>query len=133
MIRLEYCRQPRLLLANYGEAIEQVPLDLFNALLARFVAREGTADMIVDLSAAPAAAETRAVLARGLLPSIMLDRRRIFVVGDDVHHELIQLYRLYQERIGMPMPAIVDSLSQALESRQSGPAGFAPWPERDDG
>ena len=112
---------------HFGETFEPAPLGLLNEFLARFVAFEGTADMIIDVSTSRATAAARPVIERGLSRSHMPDRRRVFVVADDVQYGLIRMYGVYQETIGMPAPMIVRSLSHAMEVLQCGQATFEPW------
>jgi hypothetical protein len=128
VIRFEYSRQPKVLLVHYAETFEQVPLDLLNELLARFVAEHGTADMIVDVSAARPTVAARPVMRRGLSTSLMPDRRRVFIVGNDVQDGLIRMYGTYQESIGMPKPMICNSMLEALHLIGAADARFADWP-----
>ncbi len=115
---------------HFHEAFETGPLGLLNDLLERFIALEGTTDIIIDISETPSKHVVPPVMDRGLSNSRMQGCRRVFVVGNEAQFELIRTYSVHQELVGMQAPSIVRSLAQALDLLECDRAGFEPWVPR---
>jgi hypothetical protein len=127
MIELSFDRSRRILLVRCQLALTHQNFDTFDGLLAKFVAREGTSDTIVDFRGLPPSdLRSPEFMARGRRPSRMPGRRRVYVADSDLVFGSLRMYSAYQHRSGATPPMVVRSLEEALNLLDAVDAIFEP-------
>ena len=127
MIELSFDRSRRILLVRCQLALTHQNFAAFDRLLAKFVAREGTSDTIVDFRGLPPSdLRSPELAARGRSPSRMPGRRRVYVADSDLVFGSLRMYSAYQHRSGAAPPAVVRTLEEALRLLDAAHAVFEP-------
>jgi len=127
MIELSFDRSRRLLLVRCQLALTHQNFATFDGLLAKFVAREGTSDTIVDFRGLPPSdLRSPELVARGRRPSRMPGRRRVYVADSDLVFGSLRMYGAYQHHSGATPPTIVRTLEEALSLLDATNAVFEP-------
>jgi len=114
MFELLFDRRHRVLLARFSGTLDGAAVAALDDAAARFVEREGPVSSIADFSNVETVGMvTDTIVNRGLLPPIMKDQLRVFVVPRDDLYGLARMFATYQRASGNREPVLVRSLDQA--------------------
>jgi len=115
MIDFRFDDLHRILLVTFSVEGSQANFARLDSLLKAFVEQHGTADTIVDFSAADIGPlDTGELVNRAHRPSRMPGRRRVFVAASDHVYGMMRLYGAHQENVGENTPIVVRSVEDAL-------------------
>lgn len=127
MIELRFSQEPRVLLARFGAALTPESMMALDTLVVKFIADNGTADVIVDYSGVPNTDFPTSMIAEAArFAPRMMDRRRFYVADNAVIYGMCRLFSMHQEVNGFAPPTVVQTIAEALSALDATDATFTP-------
>lgn len=129
MIEFFFERVHRVLLVRYAAGLTHADIRELDSMLAVFVAREGTADTVIDFSNVQGRVEAVDLVtrARQTKPSLMAACKRVLVAPRDVVFGMMRAYSTHLELKGEARPHVVRSIAEAYRLLELKEPHFEPY------